>query len=381
MKKKRIIILGSTGSIGQSALDVVRCTPDRFDVIGLTANANAAELKKQIKEFSPEYAVIADETKVSQLSGSSARVLYGENGLCELAGQESDVVVVGITGLAALAPVVSAIGRTKRIVLANKEAVVSAGDLIMNLIRRSDTELYPVDSEAWGVYRLLAGMDRSNIEKITITASGGPFFFKDADAMKKASVSDVLAHPVWDMGARITVDSASFMNKGLEIIEIHRLFGLELDKIDVLVHPQSAVHALLQTKDGALSAAMFDADMRIPIGHGMCDPEVYSGAGRLDLSDLGKLEFYSPDHKRFPFLKLAYKAAQRGGNIPTVLAAVDEAVVNKFLNGEIAFLDIYEIVRSVVDAVDFAQITSIEDVYYWNDKAYELAENIMNGVL
>jgi 1-deoxy-D-xylulose-5-phosphate reductoisomerase len=266
IKKKKVIILGSTGSIGESALDIVRRNSDKFEVLGLSAHTNKDALRKQTEEFKVQHTVLASS----------------EKGLCDLASMESDILVVGISGLAALKPIVASLGRTKRIVLANKEAVLCAGNLLMDLVENSPTELYPVDSEAWGVYRLLSAFPGEEIKKVCITASGGPFFFKDRNCMDDASIEEVLNHPVWDMGKRITVDSATFMNKGFEVIEIHRLFGISLEKIEVVVHPQSAVHAYVEMNDGTVFSSMFNADMRIPIGYGMCSINVR----RYDLSNV-----------------------------------------------------------------------------------------------
>ena len=350
MQKKKVVILGSTGSIGQSALDIVRRNPERFDVIGLSAYSNADVLRKQEEEFKPIKSVLAS----------------ADDSLCELASMESDIVVVGITGLAALRPIMASIDKTERLVLANKEAVLSAGNLLMDRIKDSKTDLYPVDSEAWGIYRLLKLAKNEEIENVFITASGGPFFFKDPAAMQSATIEQVLDHPVWNMGDRITVDSASFMNKGFEIIEIHRIFGIELDKIKVLVHPQSAVHALLETKDGAMFSTMFNADMKVPIGYGMSYPDFCGANKKLDLLELNKLEFFETDDSRFPALQLAYDVAKKGGNLPTVLATADEIAVKKFLNGEIEFLDIYKMVKQIVESVEHSELKSIDDVYYWD---------------
>lgn len=369
MSKKKLIILGSTGSIGKSALDIVRRNPEMFEVLALTANSNLELIREQIEEFSVKHVALNSKDAANKLikSNVSCNVLVGEDGIAELASMNSDVVVVGIIGLAALKPIMACIDKTKRIVLANKEAVLSAGELLMDKINKSSTELFPVDSEAWGVYRLMKLASDREIKNVYITASGGPFFFKDRSQMEDATVEQVLNHPVWDMGARITVDSASFMNKGFEVIEIFRVFGIDLDKIKVLVHPQSAVHALLETTDGAVFSTMFSADMRIPIGYGMCYPENCGFEKELDLSAMEKLEFHQPDDQAFPSLKLAYEVARKGGNLPTVLSTADEVAVEFFLQGKIAFLDIYRIVKDTLSFVEFAKLKTIDDVYYWDN--------------
>jgi len=366
---KTVVVLGSTGSIGASALDIVRRNRATFRVRGLSARGSVAKVAEQVREFAPEFVAMADRDAAATLRGMfpSLTVLDGDEGVTELASMPCDVVVVGIIGMAALKPVMACIGKAKRMVLANKEAVLSAGDLLMSRIHASDTELVPVDSEAWGVYRLMRLADGHEVKSVYITASGGPFFFKDASLMQTAQIKDVLAHPVWDMGARITVDSASFMNKGFEVIETHRIFGVPLEKIKVLVHPQSSVHALLETADGAVFSSMFSADMRIPIGYGICHPQDSGFSKPLDLAATRSLEFFEPDNAKFPFLPLAYDVAGKGGNLPAVLSAADEIAVHAFLGGTIAFKDLYPLVERCVRSAPFTELARIEDVFYWDE--------------
>ncbi len=367
---KRVIVLGSTGSIGKSTLDILRRQRDDFNLVGISAYSNADSIEEQVEDFEPEYISVVNKESSLRLKkklNSKCTLLEGEEGLAELASKPCDILVLGITGLAALKPLLACLGKTKRLLLANKEAVVSGGKFIMDKINDSKTELFPVDSEAWAVFRLLQNRDSQNLENIYITASGGPFLDKDKDFIQSAGVKETLSHPVWDMGKQITVNSASLMNKGFEVIEVSHLFGVDLNKIKVLVHPQSVVHALVRTKDGSLFSSMFQPDMKIPISYGLNYPDFKKQARDLDLTDQNELNFLSPDLEKFPALSLAYKVGKRGGNLLTILTIADEEAVELFLEEKIMFTDIYRIVSGIIEEAEYSKIKSVDDIFYWQE--------------
>ncbi len=368
---RRVIILGSTGSIGKSTLAIIRKDRKRFKVIGLSAYSNIKTLRKQIEEFKPEYAVIQDEAKAESLKrqNRNCKVFKCEKGLLDLASKKSDIVVCGITGLAALKPLLKCIGRTKRILLANKEAIVAAAHILKERIDKSSTDVIPVDSEAWAVYMLLKNVEKKDLKNVYITASGGPFLSKSTADLHKVTPEKTLAHPVWKMGQRITVDSANLMNKGFEVIEVHNFFDIPLAKIKVLVHPESAVHAMIETKQGVLFSSMFAADMKVPIGYGLYLPEKAGFNKELDLLKVSRLEFFKPDTNKFPALKLAYKAARKQGNLPVILTSADEEAVNLFLKKKISFLDICSVVEKAVKKAKFTKVESLEDIFFWDSWA------------
>lgn len=380
MKKKNIIILGSTGSIGKNTLSILRKNRQRFKVLGVSAFSNISLLKKQIEEFKPRYVAVGNEKKVDKLSSEikgRCRILAGPEGISELASKKSDAVVLGITGLSALRPLLSCLNNSKRLLLANKEAVISGGSLLMRKMENSKTEVFPVDSEAWGIYRLIKKFSEDSIRKVYITASGGPFWNKSKKYIEGVGIKEVLSHPVWNMGKRISVNSANLMNKGFEVIEIHNLFNLPVEKIGVLIHPQSSVHAFAETEEGVLFPCMFKADMRIPISYGLNYP-FHIGIAKKALS-LGKekdLSFIKPDYKKFPALSLAYKVAKKGGNYFTILTSADEEAVGLFLKGKLKFKDIYNIVNWVIKKAKHCSLKKVEDVFFWDrwakDKIREL---------
>ncbi|MBN2120660.1 MAG: 1-deoxy-D-xylulose-5-phosphate reductoisomerase [Candidatus Omnitrophica bacterium] len=375
---KKVIVLGSTGSIGTNTLDIIRRHPDKFKVLGLSAFSNAELLSEQIKEFKPRYISIFDKNRYKKIKARGAsKIFAGQEGLLKLASNKCDILVMGISGFGALRPLVAALGKAKRLLLANKEAIISAGSILAKKMRSSSTRIFPVDSEAWAVSNLLEGTSLNHINSIYITASGGPFFRKSRNQMRKAGIKQVLKHPVWKMGKRISVDSATLMNKGFEVIEIHRLFEIPVEKIKVLVHPQSVIHAFLEKNNGSLLSSLFSADMKIPIGASLGSPTNHLYVRNLDLSKLKGLDFFKPDYKKFPLLKLAYFVAKSGRSFPAVLVASDEEAVSLFLEGKISFLEISKIIEKVIASHRAKDLNGLEDVFLWQawakDKVRQIA--------
>jgi len=348
---KTVTVLGSTGSIGRSTADLLATHHDRYRVLALVANRNAEILAQQAKYLCAELAVCSDPamhaTLRAALAGTGIRVACGEQAVLEAARLGADWTMAAITGIAGLAPTLAAAERGGAIALANKEAVVSAGDVMLRAVRDAGATLLPVDSEHNAIFQSLAGSPRESLEKIILTASGGPFRLASMEEMARATPETALKHPVWSMGAKISIDSATLFNKGLEVIEAARLFGLDPSQIEVLVHPQSIIHGMVCYRDGSVLAQMGAPDMRIPIAHTLAWPErIATRSPRLDLAAIGRLEFLPPDEKRFPALRIAREALQAGGGAPTILNAANEVAVAAFLDRRIGFLDI----ASVVDA-------------------------------
>ena len=350
---KKIAILGATGSIGTSTLDLVERSPDEFEVVALTAAVNVQALAEAARRTRAKLAVIADETRLGELetalAGTGCRAAAGEGALVEAAAGEAELVMAAIVGCAGLVPTMAAIEAGKTVGLANKEALVTAGALMTGAAARSGASLLPVDSEHNAIFQCLAGNRPDDVARIILTASGGPFRTVSADAMRSATPSQAVAHPNWDMGAKISVDSATLMNKGLELIEAHYLFGLPSDRIDVLVHPQSVVHSLVEFVDGSLLAQLGPPDMRVPIAFVLAWPgRMATPAQTLDLAELARLDFERPDLGRFPALRLAREALEAGGAAPAVLNAANEVAVACFLDGRIAFPDISRLVEEAL---------------------------------
>jgi 1-deoxy-D-xylulose-5-phosphate reductoisomerase len=368
--QKKIAILGSTGSIGSQALEVVRANRDRFRPVVLTAQNNAGLLIDQALEFEPEAVVIGckgsyEEVK-SKLANKGIRVFAGKNDLNQIVGRgDIDMVLVALVGFAGLQPVINAINAGCDIALANKESLVVAGEMVMKLAQEKDVTIVPVDSEHSAIFQCLEGENRDSIEKIYLTASGGPFLGKDLEFLKNVSKYDALNHPNWDMGQKITIDSASLMNKGLEVIEAKWLFGLKPEQIDVIVHPQSIIHSLVQFKDGSIKAQMGLPDMRLPIQYALAYPErIFSGFKRFDFLDFPELTFCKPDRDIFRNLALSFAAMEKGGNLPCILNAANEVVVQAFLEEKINFLQMPDIIEQCMDAM----------VYITNPTLIELIE-------
>jgi 1-deoxy-D-xylulose-5-phosphate reductoisomerase len=352
---KKIVILGSTGSIGVNALDIVRRLGRSWRVFGLSAQNNTDRLMEQALEFKPSFLCVSQPESARKLRetlkplNGSVRILTGPKGLEELASHpQADLVLSAVVGSAGLKPLVAAVKKGKTIALANKEALIVAGDLIMKLVKRHRATLLPVDSEHSAIFQCLRSEPRKYIRRIVITASGGPFYKRQAP-LDSVTAEEALAHPTWKMGKKITIDSATLMNKGLEVIEAHHLFGVPYDQIDIVIHPQSIVHSLVEFTDGAVLAQLSHPDMRLPIQYALTHPErQVSPIKTLDLEKVGKLEFYPPDFKRFPCLGLALAAGRQGGTMPTVLSAANEAAVGLFLAGRISFTDIPKITEEVI---------------------------------
>jgi 1-deoxy-D-xylulose-5-phosphate reductoisomerase len=351
---RTISIFGATGSVGLSTLDLVRQHRDAYRVFALTANGHAAELAALAKEFGAELAVVADEAAYSALkdalAGTAIKAATGAAALIEAAQMGADWTMAAIVGCAGLPPTMAAIEMGKTVALANKEALVSAGELMMAAVARSDATLLPVDSEHNAIFQCLAGGKINQVRKITLTASGGPFRTLSLDQMRAVTPAQAVAHPNWDMGAKISVDSATMMNKGLELIEAHHLFPVGLENIDILVHPQSVIHSMVEYQDRSTLAQLGSPDMRIPIASALAWPErIKTNCQPLDLATIGRLDFEAPDLERFPALKLARAAISEGGAKPAILNAANEVAVAAFLAGHIGFLDIADIVSSTLD--------------------------------
>ncbi|MFZ5805091.1 MAG: 1-deoxy-D-xylulose-5-phosphate reductoisomerase [Acidobacteriota bacterium] len=370
---KVLSILGSTGSIGTSTLDVVRHFPDRFQVVALAAGRNLELLARQVEEFRPQLVAVADEEKALKLAHRfpGLEVLAGEEGRLAAATHPQATTVVGaLVGALGLPATYAAVQAGKELLLANKETLVVAGSLIMAEARRSGSQIIPVDSEHNGLFQALRVGPPGTARRLILTASGGPFRTTPFAQLAHVTPEQALAHPTWRMGAKISVDSATMMNKGLEIIEAHHLFGFSPDAIDVVIHPESRIHALVEYMDGTLIAQLSVNDMRFPILYALAYPErLASPFGRLDLAAVGSLHFEPPDHRRFPCLALARQALQAGGTAPAVLNAANEVAVELFLAGQLPFLGIPELVRRVLEQEPAAPLTSLEEALAADQRA------------
>lgn len=367
--KKNIVILGASGSIGENSLDVVRRYKDRFRIRGLSVNSNIHSLVRYIEEFEPEYVAVRDETKALELKtavGKKVKVLSSMDGVCQLASLDGvDIVLIAIVGAEAVFPLLSAIDARKRIALANKESLVVAGDIVMRRARQKKVLIIPIDSEQNAIFQCLEGYDLDMVKRVYLTASGGPLIDYSKRELEKVTQRKVLAHPRWKMGKKITVDSATLMNKGLEVIEAQKLFDLELERIDVLVHRQALVHSLVEFIDGAVMAQMAVTDMRLPIQYALTYPERWPNEHlKLDLFRCPELTFARPDVSRFPCLELAFHAARLGGTAPCVLNAANEVAVEAFLSGRIGFTGITCVVEGVLEEGEsFKKDASLEDIF------------------
>jgi 1-deoxy-D-xylulose-5-phosphate reductoisomerase len=350
-----LVILGSTGSIGTQTLDIVRLHPERLRVRALTAGQNVAVLAAQAAEFKPELVVVADESRLPELrqalSGQDCRVLGGAEALVEAAGMDGvDIVVTAVVGYAGLAPTLAAIQRGRRIALANKETLVVAGKLIGQKVRESGAEVIPVDSEHSAIFQCLVGEPQGSVEELLLTASGGPFRTLPLDQFHSITPARALRHPNWDMGAKITIDSATMMNKGLEVIEARWMFDLPQEQIRVVVHPQSIIHSMVLFSDGSTKAQLGVPDMKVPIQYALSYPARWKAPHpRIDWSSLSELHFEEPDAERFPCLGLAFRALELGGTAPAILNAANEVAVARFLAEEIGFMDIPDVIVGAMD--------------------------------
>ena len=368
---KKITILGSTGSIGLSALDVIEKNSQRFQVEALTAGKNIKLLKKQIEKFRPKAVAVSNKETALKLRDSltkknKVKVLYDEEGLKEVASFPSaDIVISAIAGSAGLIPTLAAIEAGKDIALANKETMVMAGEIVTGKAAKKRVKIIPVDSEHSAIFQCLEGQNRKNLRRIILTASGGPFLNFTGNELKNVTLSQTLRHPNWKMGRKVTIDSASMMNKGLEIIEAKWLFNMDISRIDVLIHPQSIVHSMIEFNDGAFLAQMGVPDMKVPIAYALTYPErIMNNLPSLDLVRIGKLEFGSPDMKKFPCLRLAYAAGLCGGTAPVVLNAADEIAVSAFMEHKIRFIDLPKIIEKVFNRHNTVNDPSLEDILH-----------------
>lgn len=380
---KQIAILGSTGSIGTQTLDVVRQYPEAFSVYALSAHRSIDLLIKQALEFNPAVVCIADETYYrplcDALSDLPIRVLAGEKALAEMVTMPAiDVVVAAMVGYAGLRPTIEAIKAKKTIALANKETLVVAGEIIDRLAKRYKVDILPVDSEHSAIFQSLVGEDMTSVEKLLLTASGGPFRNFTLEQMQHVTAAEALRHPNWEMGAKITIDSASMMNKGFEVIEARWLFNIPVDKIQVLVHPQSVVHSAVQFVDGSVKAQLGTPDMRMPIQYALTYPERWmSDVARLDLFAMQCLTFEEPDFKRFPNLALAYEAMNKGGNMPCVLNAANEVVNLAFREGKCGFLQMSQVIGQTMEKTMFITEPTYEDYVQTDKEARRIAIELL----
>lgn len=385
IENKRVAILGSTGSIGTQTLDVIRQHPDWFTVEILTAQHNWELLVAQALEFKPNAVVIGNEDhylKVKEvLSGEPIKVFAGQKAISQVVEMETiDVVLTALVGYSGLIPTVHAIRAGKQIALANKETLVVAGELITALAKEHGVNIYPVDSEHSAIFQCLVGEFHNPIEKIILTASGGPFRGKDTTYLSSVTREQALKHPNWDMGAKITIDSASLMNKGLEVIEAKWLFGLKTDQIEVVVHPQSIVHSLVQFEDGSIKAQLGLPDMRIPIQFALSYPDrLKSNFERFNFANYPQLTFEQPDVKTFRNLQLAYDALAAGGNAPCILNAANEIAVAAFLNRQIGFLEMSDLIEETLNQATFLAQPQLEDYIESDRQARELSENLLTS--
>ena len=379
MEKRRVAILGSTGSIGRQALDVIRQHRDLFEVELITANNSAEMLIEQAIEFDVNNVVICNEAKYKEVADAlqphMIKVFSGMDSVCDLVTSDTiDIVLTSMVGFSGLSSTIAAVKAGKTIALANKETLVAAGQIVMNLAAANNVKIFPVDSEHSAIFQCLMGSAGAEIEKIHLTASGGPFRTWTREDIAKATCSQALKHPNWNMGSKITIDSATMMNKGLEIIEARWLFGTPGDKIEVVVHPESIIHSMVEYADGAVIAQLGHPDMREPIQYALTWPHRLPLNNRkLNFADLAKMTFYAPDKEKFPALELAYRSLEKGGNMACIMNAANEAAVAAYLRDEIGFYDITDIVAECMDGADFAANPDIDTIFSSNESAYAMA--------
>lgn len=380
---KNIAILGSTGSIGQSSLEVIRRYPESFRVAALSTNSRIDTLEKQIREFKPAEVAVTDPLKAEELErqfGDSVSVRKGEEGLCAIVSRDDvDVVISSLVGFAGLRPTVHAIKRRKKIALANKETLVAAGHIITKLIEEYGVELVPIDSEHSAILQCLVGEPKEAIRRLILTASGGPFLSTPKDDLKRVTVEQALKHPNWKMGSKITIDSATLMNKGLEVIEAHWLFGLPPSAIDVVIHPQSVIHSMVEFVDGSVKAQLGLPDMKIPIAYALSAPgRLPAPVPPVSFASIGSLTFYEPDTNRFPALAIAYDAVREGGTAPATMNAANEVAVQAFLNGKLSFTLIADLIRRTLDHNGVRQNPELEHIFEADRNARTFAFEVLS---
>ena len=387
---KRLSILGSTGSVGQSTLDVVALHPEKFSVVALTANSNVEKMASQCQQFNPDVAVMADLESAKQLSEKlvtlglpQISVLGGEQSLCDIASDaSSDSVMSAIVGAAGLLPTLMAVKAGKRVLIANKEPLVMTGDLFMREAEKSGATILPIDSEHNAIFQCLPD-DQSKVavKRIHLTASGGPFLGKVWAELEKITPEQACAHPNWSMGKKISVDSATMMNKGLELIEASALFGLPAQQVEIVMHPQSIIHSMVEYVDGSFLAQLGSPDMKIPIAHSLAWPQrVASGAKSLDITEIAQLDFIKPDMANLPCLRLARYAAEEGGSAPAILNAANEVSVDAFLNRKIAFTQIADVIETVFNQLSIKKIETIDDVLQIDNEARAVANKALESL-
>lgn len=377
---KKIAILGSTGSIGTQALEVTDKIPEEFEVIALSAGNNIGLISKQIEKYNPKLVSVKtkEDADFLQKKYLNTRIVFGEDGLLTIAGlNEIDILLVAVSGKIGLKPTITAINNKKDIALANKETLVMAGDIVMKLAKENNVKILPVDSEHSAIFQCLN--KRSEVKHLIITSSGGPFRTATKEEMEKADLTQALAHPRWNMGRKITVDSATLMNKGLEVIEAHHLFDFNYDDIKVVVHPQSYVHSAVEYVDGSIIAQIGNPSMHIPIQYALTYPKRVEGieTESFDFVKAAKLEFYEPDFEKFPSLALAFEAGKRGGTYPVCMNAANEEAVFAFLGGKIKFTDIYKITKKVFDEYEPIQNPQIDDIISEDEKVREKTRKLI----
>lgn len=388
MSQKTLTILGSTGSIGVSALRVAGFLNNKFRVAGLSCGGNISVLEKQIEVFMPDRCAVSSESALAsdgyknlkKKYSSSIEFFEGEEGLIEFASCKSDITLSAIVGAAGLKPGLAAIGSSRRIALANKESLVMAGQIFMNSAREKGVEVIPVDSEHSAIFSIIDRLKPEFIDKVILTASGGSLRNRLIEELDRVLPEEALSHPTWNMGDKITIDSATLVNKGLEVIEAHHLFNLDYECIDVIIHPESVIHSMVETIDGAVYAHMGEADMAFPILNSLTYPEkVRNPFGRLNLAETGSLNFYKCDNTRYPALDICYEAGKTGGTAPAVLNAANEEAVDAFLNGKIKFTDIYKIIKEVTGILTPVRASGLDVIFESDREARELSGKLINS--
>ena len=364
--KKKITIFGSTGSIGQSTLDIIENHPDKYEVVGLSANKNYKKLFEQVEIFKPKIVSIADEEsfkKFKDINTFNIKVLNGKDSYDEILDFKTDIVIAAITGAVGLLPVISVLNKGITLALANKESLVCSGMLVTKIAKENNVKILPIDSEHNAIYQVLDFKNKSKVSKLILTASGGPFLNHDSNDLEFVTPEQAIKHPNWSMGKKISIDSATMMNKGLELIEACFLFDMPYEMVDILIHPESIIHSCVEYVDGSILAQMGTPDMRTPISYTLAYPQrVKTNVKRLNLSEIGKLTFFNPCFKKFPCLELAYECLKIQKSAPAVLNAANEIAVEEFLNNKIKFTSIPKIVEKTLNKTSFSQLNSIKDV-------------------
>lgn len=381
--KKKIAILGSTGSIGTQSLEVIDKLSDKFEIVAISAGSNIELVSKQIEKYQPKLVAVKSESDANtlKLKFPNTKVLHGDEGLISISNiEEIEMLLVAVSGKIGLKPTIQAIKNKKNIALANKETLVMAGEIVMKLAKENGVKILPVDSEHSAIFQCING--KKNVKHLIITASGGPFRNSTKEEMEHANLDEALAHPRWNMGKKITVDSATLMNKGLEVIEAHHLFDFDYGDIKVVVHPQSYVHSAVEFVDGSIIAQIGIPSMHIPIQYALTYPERVEGieTESFDFIKAGKLEFYEPDYDKFPSLKLAFEAGRLGGTFPVCMNAANEEAVFAFLDKKIKFLDIYKITKSIFDVYKSIENPSIEQILEEDEKVRILTREFINNL-